>query len=176
MARLNLPTRETLDTEHMQERWDRTAARGPVLNVMRMFMLQPEIQLNAGQVWRATGLDDRQREIVILRSAFLKQSTYEWHQHVRIARGVGMSDAEINGTTDWQGADVFSEGDRVLLAYVDSMAQGRASDETFAALSKGRSDAHIYGISYLITTYFQLAHMMANFDLETEEAFVGWKV
>ena len=177
MARVPLPTRETLPGGELQERWDRAASRGPVLNVTRMFFLNPQIETNAIAVWRACGLDGRKREIVILRAAFQKQSTYEWHQHVRIARGEGLSDAEINAVREWQGSDLFSEEERVLLAYVDELAAGpRPSDEAFAALAKGRSDAEVFGVTYLITLYFQLAHMMATFDLETEVPFVGWEV
>ena len=177
MARLPLPIRESLPGEELQARWDRAAARGPVLNVTRMFFLNPEIETNAIQVWRACGLDGRKREIVILRAAFQKQSTYEWHQHVRIARGEGLTDAEINAVRNWRDSDVFSDDERALLAYVDELAASpRPSDEAFAAISKGRSNAEVFGISYLITLYFQLAHMMATFDLETEVPFVGWEV
>src|SRR6266542_3401050 len=90
MARIPLPTRASLTDEALQQRWDRLAQRGPVLNVLRLFMVNPAIELNAFQVWRASGLDPRAREIVILRCAYTQQSTYEWHQHVCIAAGVGL--------------------------------------------------------------------------------------
>ena len=31
-----------------------------------------------------------------------------------------------------------------------------------------------FGVTFLITLYFQLAHVMVALDLETEEPFVGW--
>ena len=148
-----------------------------VLNVTRMFFVNPAIETNAIQVWRACGLDGRKREIVILRAACQKQSTYEWHQHVRIARGEGLSDAEINAVRNWRESPLFNSDERALLAYVDELAaNARPSDAALAAIRKGRSDAEIFGITYLITLYFQLAHMMAAFDLETEVTFVGWEV
>ena len=39
----------------------------------------------ANPLWAQCGLDPERREIVILRTALLHKSVYEWHQHVRIA-------------------------------------------------------------------------------------------
>jgi alkylhydroperoxidase family enzyme len=175
MARIPLPTQESLTDETLQRRWQRQAARGPVLNIMRLFMVNPQIELNARAIWQASGLSPRAREIVILRCAATQESTYEWHQHVRIAHGEGLPLAEIAAVRHWQDATCFSEDERVLLAYVDAIATTRRpSDEVYAAFAAGRSPAEIVGVTMLITTYFQLANVMAALDLETEEPFVGW--
>ncbi len=175
MARIPLPTRETLPDD-MKGRWDTTqAARGNVLNILRVFMANPGIRLDAAGVWRASGLTPRARELVILRSAFRRESKYEWHQHVRIATGEGLSRAEIDAVRNWQTSTAFSDDERRVLAYVDALAENaRPSDEAFAAFSEGRSPADIVGVTFLVTLYFQLAHVMAALDLETEEPFVGW--
>jgi alkylhydroperoxidase family enzyme len=163
--------------EDLQARWDRTAARGQVLNIQRVFFANPGIRLDAFGVWKASGLDDRSREIVILRCAFRKQSKYEWHQHVRIARDAGLSDELIHAVTDWRPSAVFAPEERVLLAYVDELADGpRPSDESLAAIASQHPREEVVGITFLITLYFQLAHVMAAFDLETETPFVGWEV
>lgn len=176
MARIPLPTRDSL-SEDLQKRWDRFAATGPVLNVYRMFLVNPEIPLNARAVWAASGLSPRAREIVILRAAFSRQSTYEWHQHVRIARDAGLSDADINAVRNWKGASNFSAAEQALLAYVDALATNmRPDDASFAAVRKGRTDSELMGVTYLITLYFQLAQLMATMELETEEPFVGWEL
>jgi alkylhydroperoxidase family enzyme len=176
MARIPLATRESLPSEELKQRWDRAAARGPLLDIQRAFMTSPELKLDVFSVWRASGLGDRAREIVILRAAFSQQSRYEWHQHVRIARSVGMSDAEIDAVRSWQGSKAFSDEERVLLAYVDEIAKGRPADQAFAALAKGRSPGQVVGITVLISLYFALARVMAALDLETEDPFVGWEL
>jgi alkylhydroperoxidase family enzyme len=176
MARIPLPTRDSLP-EGLQNRWDRFAATGPVLNVYRMFLVNPEIPLNARAVWATSGLSPRAREIVILRAAFSRQSTYEWHQHVRIARDAGLSDNDINAVRSWESSPVFSADERALLAYVDALATSqRPDDASFTAVRKGRSDAELMGVTFLITLYFQLAQLMATMDLETEVPFVGWEL
>jgi len=177
MARIPLPRRESLSDPTMQQRWDRQAERGPVLNIMRLMMANPAIELNARQIWRASGLEPRQREIVILRSAFTQKSTYEWHQHVRIAKAEGLTAAEITAVGKWRESTLFSAAERALLAYVDELAAApRPSDAVYGAFAAGRSDAEILGVTMLITLYFQLAHIMAAMDLETETPFVGWEV
>ena len=177
MARIPLPTRETLADEALVQRWDRLAARGPVLNVFRLFLANPDVELNAFRVWRASGLAPRARELVILRCAYVRQSTYEWHQHVRIALEEGITAAEIDAVRDWRDAGCFSEDERVLLAYVDELAaRPRPDDAVFAAFAEGRTPAAVLGVTALITLYFQLAHIIAALNLETEEPFVGWEV
>ncbi len=177
MARIPLPTRETLTNEALVQRWDSLAARGPVLNVFRLFLANPDVELNAFRVWRASGLTPRAREFVILRCAYAQQSTYEWHQHVRIALTEGITTAEIDAVRDWRDAACFTEAERVLLAYVDELAaSSRPSDAVFTAFAEGRTPAEIVGVTALITLYFQLAHIMAALDLETEEPFVGWNL
>ena len=176
MARIQLPTRDSLP-EEMQGRWDAQAARGPVLNIQRAFMTNPGIDLNAFRIWRASGLSDRARELVILRCAFQKQSTYEWHQHVRIARGAGLSDEEIFGVGVWQTSALYTPDERALLALVDEFAvTPRPGDAAWAAVAANRTDGEVFGVTFLITLYFQLAHVMSALDLETEDPFVGWNL
>jgi alkylhydroperoxidase family enzyme len=174
MTRIELPTRETLPTEELRSRWDRLESRGGLLNIHRVFMANPGIELNALKVWTASGLSPRSRELLILRCAFLKQSTYEWHQHVRIARDAGLSDSDIKGVRDWKTAGL-APGEQSLLAYVDAIgANSVVSDQQFAAFAEGRSQAEIVGITFLITLYFNLAQVMAVLQLDTEDPFVGW--
>lgn len=174
MSRIVLPTRESLP-ESLRERWDRTASRGPVLNIQRVFFANPAIRLDALGVWKASGLEPRARELVILRAAFKKQSKYEWHQHFRIARGEGLSDHDIRAVANWEESEAFSAAERALLGYVDALADSpRPADAVFATFAESRSPSEIVGVTFLITLYFQLAQMMSALDLETEEEFVGW--
>jgi alkylhydroperoxidase family enzyme len=179
MARIPLPTRETLATDDQRERWDRLAAdQRPMLNVRRLLLINPAIATSNGiESWKASGLAPRARELVILRCAYRKDSRYEWHQHVRIARAAGVPDAGIDAVRNWRDSSLVSEDERALLAYVDALADGqRPDDAAFAAMSRGRTAPEVFGVTYLITVYFQLAQIMATFDLETEEPFVGWEI
>jgi alkylhydroperoxidase family enzyme len=94
MARIPLPTRESLPDD-LKERWDRTAARGPVLNIMRAFFVNRDRGQTPSRCGVRAGCRPGAR-IVILRAAFVRGSTYEWHQHVRIARDAGLTDDVID--------------------------------------------------------------------------------
>ena len=57
-------------------------------------------------------LAPRERELVILRIGWLCRSGYEWGQHVRIALGSGLSQAEIDRIPLGPDAPGWSELDR----------------------------------------------------------------
>ncbi|RYF47653.1 MAG: carboxymuconolactone decarboxylase family protein, partial [Comamonadaceae bacterium] len=48
-----------------------------------------------GAILRSSELESQLREIAILRVGILSKASYEVHQHKRVARGVGLSDAKI---------------------------------------------------------------------------------
>lgn len=76
-------------------------------------------------------LDERLRELVIMRLGWATAAVYEWTQHWRIARELGMSEAEIVGVRDWQRAGVYGEAEQAVLTAVDeTLAAGTLSAET----------------------------------------------
>lgn len=71
----------------------------PPANIFRMMAnaptsLQPFIQL-ASSILFQSEFDARKRELTILRIAHVTKANYEWVQHVRIAKLVGVTDEEI---------------------------------------------------------------------------------
>lgn len=79
---------------------NRRLLRGlPDANIFRMVAnapnsLKPFLDL-AGSLLMQSEFDKRAREIAILRIATITGSHYEWAQHVRIAKLVGVTDDEI---------------------------------------------------------------------------------
>jgi alkylhydroperoxidase family enzyme len=71
----------------------------PPLNVFRMMArapasFQPLIDF-ALSILVKSQLDPRKREIAVLRVAHATKAEYEWVQHVAVAKGVGVTDDEI---------------------------------------------------------------------------------
>ena len=66
----------------------------------------------------------RLRELMILRTAQLHHSEYEWHQHLRMAREAGVTDDEIDLLPAWQITDAFGPADRAALALADAIVAG----------------------------------------------------
>ena len=44
----------------------------------------------------------RMRELMILRTAMLHESHYEWHQHIHMATELGVSEAEVAELESWE--------------------------------------------------------------------------
>jgi alkylhydroperoxidase family enzyme len=76
-----------------------TLKKLPPLNVFRMMAnapasFQPFVDL-ALSILAFSEFDKLKREIAVLRIAHLTKSHYEWTQHVRVAKSLGMDDATI---------------------------------------------------------------------------------
>jgi alkylhydroperoxidase family enzyme len=77
-------------------------------------------------------LDARLRELAILRVAWRCAQPYEWAQHYRLARKLGVSDADVLGTRAGAAHPGFGEVERCLLAAVDEIVDaGRLSGAGF---------------------------------------------
>src|SRR5215210_8301982 len=77
--------------------------------------------------WALRGHDTtsrRLRELMILRTATLHKSPYEWHQHRRMAREAGVTDHEIAELEMWQTSAAFDAADRAALALTDAIVAG----------------------------------------------------
>jgi len=77
-------------------------------------------------------LDDRLRELLIMRIGWSTGSNYEWTQHWKIAREqFGCSDRdllELRG--DWRGSTHFGDEEKTLLTAVDALLeQGTLSED-----------------------------------------------
>jgi alkylhydroperoxidase family enzyme len=69
--------------------------------------------------WALRGHDTtsrRLRELCILRTASLHHSQYEWHQHRRMAREVGVTDYQVAELEMWRTSDAFDDEERAALA------------------------------------------------------------
>jgi 4-carboxymuconolactone decarboxylase len=76
-----------------------TLGRLPPLNVFRMMAnapasFRPWLDF-AGSILLQSEFDARKREIAVLRVGHVTRAPYEWTQHVRIAKSVGVTDDEI---------------------------------------------------------------------------------
>lgn len=80
------------------------------------------------------------RELMILRTASVMRSDYEWHQHRAMAQRAGVGADRIEAIAAWQTADCFSEPERVALMLTDSMLTGHVNDRVQSELARHFSD------------------------------------
>lgn len=179
MPRLPFVGREDIPPE-LQYVWDAVARDGgDPPNIFRLLGNNPHLlraYLRLGNaLWNHGGLDVATRELVILRTAILHQSKYEWHQHVPMARAAGVPDAKILALHHWRDSHLFSEAERALLAYADAMAQ---TDHPLQAihdeLARHFPPATIVGVNLLCSFYALTAKFVGAMEVPTESPFIGW--
>jgi alkylhydroperoxidase family enzyme len=117
-------------------------------------------------------LDPRLRELAILQVAYLARSAWGFSHHVRIAREVGMSDADIRAVAD------ETEGrpsglnplEKTVLRGAREMTTGlEISDATFAALRDALDNERLTDLVVAISFYNGLVRLMATMRLDVEE-------
>ncbi len=93
---------------------------GEMTMVYRIMLNNPEmVRANKpiGNFFIVEGsLPARDRELMILRVAWLAKSPYEWGEHVKIAKATGVANREIDDIVVGSAAPTWSEHDRALLA------------------------------------------------------------
>jgi len=123
---------------------------------------------------RQGSLDPRLRELVIMRVAWRAGSQYEWLQHVRLARGLGVSDAEIDaiagaGAHEWAPleADCLAATDELLADY-------RVSDATWSRLAEHLDQRQLVELVFVVGTYTCLAMAFESFGVPLDPDLVDY--
>lgn len=126
-----------------------------------------------GYIQLKTNLTLRQRELVILRLAVVRDCEYEWLQHVIQALDIGMTDAEIEAVRTGEGDWSSLEG--AMLAAVDELiADATIADETWHALSVELDEAALLDLVFTVGAYDALAMMMRAFGTQVDEDLRRW--
>jgi alkylhydroperoxidase family enzyme len=161
MARLPLIDPETATGEVAA-----AFAAAPVkLNIFRMLAhaetcMVPQMQLGAAILSRQL-LGHRLRELLILLVAKREGGAYEWRQHVPIALGVGVSQAQVDAIErDDLVATAFSDAERALLAFARQViVDVRVEDGVFADVGKHFSDREIIEAILAIGFYMTMTRL-----------------
>jgi len=104
----------------------------------------------------------REREMVILRTAWLVRSPFEWGEHVTYGKRLGLSTEEVERITQGSSAQGWNEHDRAVLRGVEELIGDFAlSDETWAVLSKQWSEKQRIELPGIVGSY-TLTAMLYN--------------
>jgi 4-carboxymuconolactone decarboxylase len=103
-------------------------------------------------------LPPREREMVILRTAWLVRSPYEWGEHVGYGKKLGLTSAEIERITQGSAAPGWNEHDRAVLRGVEELIGDHAiSDATWATLAKTWTEPQLLELPGLVGSYTMTA-------------------
>lgn len=102
-------------------------------------------------------LDERSRELVVLRVAWNLGSPYEWGQHVPVALECGLAEADIARIPQGP-VDGWSDLDRALLDATDGLlTDGQVPDESWTVLAEAFDEQTLLDLVFTIGGYATLA-------------------
>jgi len=161
-------------TEDLPEDLRTALAQIPPLNIFRMAAnapasFQPLLDL-ASSVLIQSEFDARKREIAILRVAHVTRSLYEWTQHERLARNLGVDDAEIKAIAVDGPVTGLDEEGRLLCRVAEEISRDvRLSDGALAAILE-RYGQHQATELILCCSYFNMvSRFLESTRVELEE-------
>lgn len=113
---------------------------------------------------------EREREILILRIAWLSGSEYMWFQHKTIGFAMtGLSVDEIERIKTGPDAEEWEDNDATLLRAVDELHNDAfISDITWKALAEQYTEDRIIDLLGLVTLYFGIAMMLKTLGVQPE--------
>ena len=121
----------------------------------------------------ATTLSTRQRELLVLRVAAVRDSAYEWAQHVVLADDVGLTADEIARIEEGPGcAGVGTarpgDGRRRRRARPDATV----FDETWAVLAAELDDQQLMDLVFTVGAYDVLAMALRTFGVPLDDDLI----
>jgi len=122
-----------------------------------------------------SSLPDRDREILILRIAWLCYAEYEWAQHVRFGKFVGLTDEEINRILEGPDAEGWDSFNSALIRSVDELYKDTfISDATWKTLIERYDTNQLMDLVFTVGQYQSLAMALNTFGVQLEEGIEGF--
>lgn len=116
----------------------------------------------------------RDRELAILRIAWLSQAPFEWGAHVRIARRNGVTSEEIERIIEGSTADGWSRNDRAIVRAMEELHfDSMITDETWTDLEEFYNDKKLIELVILAGQYKTVAYYQNALRLPLSEGNEG---
>ena len=157
-----------------------TYRKGVVYNVVGTLARHAEASKVIGQVSNHvmgpnSTLSARDRELLILRTAWLCRAEYEWAQHVLLARKAGLNEAEIARCKEGPEASEWPTLEANLLRAADELhANQRVGDATWAELSQHYGTLQMMDVVFAVGQYTLIAMALNTFGTPLDEGLNGF--
>ena len=160
-------------TQEQIEQFDRLP-----INLTRMLLHCPipmvKSFLDLGLSFRTGNLEPKLRELVILRMATLRGSSYELMHHLSAAEMAGLSEIEISVITSAQPIGL-EEKYSIMIQFVDDCSKlGKASDLIFEKATKVFSAPEIAEATLLAGFYEMLACFLKTMGVGLDRHSLHW--
>lgn len=150
------------------------------LNVFRVLLRRPRLAKAVNDLLFSllfgARLDDRLRELVIMRIGWATGADYEWTQHWRVARETfHCSDEELLALRDWPNAALFDDADRAVLRATDeTLETGRIGAETWAACRAHLDEDECLELTASIGTWRLISQLARSVEFPLEQGVASW--
>ncbi len=128
-----------------------------------------------GHVLFATTLSPRQRELLVLRVAALRDSTYEWAQHAVLAEDAGLDRDEVARIAEGPEAG-WSGLEHAMLQAVDELvADAKIADGTWTVLAAELDEHQLMDLVFTVGAYDALAMAFRSFGVPLDDDLLSRK-
>jgi 4-carboxymuconolactone decarboxylase len=144
---------------------------GGELRVFTTLARHPELfddfQHLGGRLLHRSALTEREREILILRTASGCRADYEWAQHHRIATALGLQ-ADVIAALGQEAPDLSVDDALLARAADELVGEHHLSDETWQALSERFDEVQLIELCMLVGSYAMLAGTLNSMQVQPE--------
>jgi 4-carboxymuconolactone decarboxylase len=132
-------------------------------------------QVGAHVLGPTSTLPPRDRELLILRTAWLCRADYEWAQHVQIGLKAGLTASEIQRVKRGPGDRSWAAFDVALLQAADELhAEQYITDATWRALREGYDSLQLMDVVFAVGQYTLIAMALKSFGTPLDEGLEGF--
>jgi alkylhydroperoxidase family enzyme len=111
------------------------------------------------------------RELMILRTAQLAGSRYEWAHHRQMAMAAGVPEEQVEALSGWQSSGAFDERERAALRCTEEVHRRAVTDETFRELECLFGTSEAIELVLLVAFYQAVAMVIQALDLPVEPEY-----
>jgi 4-carboxymuconolactone decarboxylase len=150
-------------------------AAQPVFNVFKTMANHPALMKHiapwGSHVLFKSSLPGRDLERVILRTAWVCQTPYEWAHHRAVALQTGaLSVADVEGVRAGSGAAGLSAHDAAVLAAADELVGAHCvSDATWACLALSFDTLQLMDLVFAVGHYAMMCMALNSFGVQLED-------
>ncbi|MHA2180902.1 MAG: carboxymuconolactone decarboxylase family protein, partial [Promethearchaeota archaeon] len=147
---------------------------GSIFNLKAIMTKYKKLRLKwlimASQITYDSSLPPRDKEIIILRVAWLTKAKYEWDHHLIVGKQAGLSDEEINRIKKGLDTKGWGKNDAALIQTVDELYTNTfISNPTWKALSERYNSYQLMDLVFTVGGYNMLAMFLNSFGAQTED-------
>lgn len=151
------------------------------LNVFRALLNHPTLAgavsgLLSMLLWKGNQLDERLRELIIMRIGWRTGALYEWTQHWHVAKRIGLGDQELLAVRNWRECTTLDAAARAVLAATDdTLDLGAISAQTWEECRKTvGSDAHLAEMVVAIGNWRMFSELLRSLRIPLESGVAPW--